>query len=92
MSDEEKQALYSYRDDRDAMGFAPAFRGPGLPQHANGVHVMQPMNEWATRHADEDMMRREADRILWFLNAAFEAGRKAAFADLRRFIGAATDR
>jgi hypothetical protein len=77
---------YSYRDETDAMGFAPAFKGPGLSRYASHVHVMQPMNEWATQHADASMARHEAERIVWLLDEAFEAGRRAAFAELRALI------
>jgi hypothetical protein len=79
-------ARYSYRDESDAMGFAPAFQGPGLSRYASQVHVMQPMNDWATQHTDEKSARHEADRIVWLLEEAFEAGRRAAFAELRTLI------
>jgi hypothetical protein len=85
---EKNEARYTCRDEQDALGVAVTFRGPGLSRYISQVHVMQPMNEWATHHADEDMMRREAERILWMLDAAFEAGREAAFAELRQLIGA----
>jgi hypothetical protein len=80
---------YTYVDKSDALGWAPEFRGPGLPQHCCGVHLMQPMNEWATKHASGESAAHEAERILRLLECAYEAGKRDAKKEIRELLGAA---
>jgi len=64
------------------------FHGPGLPLYANGVHTLQPLNDWAKKCCSErDLPAAEANAVLRLLEAAFEAGRNDAKREIREIIG-----
>lgn len=85
---------YTVTKGRTALGIEHCFHGPGLPQHANGIHVLQLLNDWAERcllkDAEEggDRSQHEADTVLRLLACAFEAGREDAKREIRRALGA----
>mgnify|MGYP001546906443 CR=1 FL=1 len=82
------EAKYTSVDEFDAMGACPKFKGPGISQYDRGVHIMQPINDWATKHVDDDFAKRETDRVVYLLNLAYEAGRQSMAKDLRNLLGA----
>jgi hypothetical protein len=85
---------YSFSKTEDAIGSVYEFKGPGLPMHANGVHFIQLLNDWAAKclndkeNDDEALKDYEAERVIGFLYAAFNAGKKAQQAIIREAIGA----
>ncbi len=85
MSDEK---LYSYTLSEDALGVVLDFHGPGL-YRSPGIHVQQQANEWAERVLREKDKCWEPDalRLVALLEAAFEAGKAARSAELRKLLG-----
>jgi hypothetical protein len=77
-----------------AIGTAHSFKGPGMPQYANSVHFIQPLNEWAEKCCEpkealdgRPMKDVEAETILRLLRAAYDAGFSDAKAELRGWLG-----
>jgi hypothetical protein len=68
-----------------ALGIRHTFEGPGLSRFANGVHLLQSLNAWATTRVagPSDV---EANVIVNMLNAAFEAGQAAAMQEIRTML------
>lgn len=86
MSDDNKK-LYDFRHVETAFGIEHKFSGPNMPQYANGIHLMQPMNDWANKcmpnieHADRD-----AKMIVNMLRLAYEAGRDSMAYDIKKLL------
>ena len=81
---------YSFTLSEDAFGVVVELRGPGMPQHANGVHLMQQMNDWASKCLQDDGKRwydLDAERIVGLLADAFDAGKRARSAEMRELLG-----
>lgn len=80
-------AGYKIEVVRDAFGQRHNFSGPGISQYANGVHLMQSLNDWAREHFTDSYTQADADTVQRLLEAAFEAGRKAGLAEVRKALG-----
>jgi hypothetical protein len=81
--------LFTYTTTQTALGEEHEFHGPGMPQHANGVHLLQLTNPWAQRCLnDRERGPYEAETILRLLRSAFEAGREDAKREIRSVLGA----
>jgi hypothetical protein len=78
---------YKATTTQTAFGTQHEFTGPGLPQYASGVHLLQPLNEWAAKHASAGRADIEASTIVQMLNAAFEAGQADAKREIRAVLG-----
>lgn len=76
-------------EEKTALGIVHKFHGPGMPQYANGVHVLQRLNCWALECLLKDDQRptHEADVVLRLLEAAFEAGKQQAKREIREMLG-----
>lgn len=75
-----------------AFGRQHRFEGPGLGRHANGVHFMQPPNEWALEcmakdRAADSYGKHDSETVLSLLQQAFNAGRKDAKREFREMLG-----
>lgn len=94
MSEESRDPRYTVKKASDALGITYEFRGPGMPQYANDLHFLQPLNEWATKSMAVDELGEskrdlslDAERVRGFLNAAFEAGREDMKREFRNLLG-----
>lgn len=84
---EENNKLFDFKHSETAYGTEHKFIGPNMPQYANGVHLMQPMNDWANKCIpDLAHANASAKRIVWLLTAAYEAGRKSMAQDLKNLL------
>lgn len=63
---------YSCKTTRTAIGTYHEFHGPGLPRHANGLHLVRDC---------------ESETVSRLLAAAFEAGRKAKASEILSVLG-----
>lgn len=75
-----------------AYGKQHQFEGPGLSKYANGVHFIQPPNEWALECMvkelkDNSYGDRDAEIMLGLLQQAFNAGRQDAKREIRDALG-----
>jgi hypothetical protein len=77
---------YKITTTETALGTEHKFHGPGLSQYANGVHLMQPMNEWATKSVTSEDAEHAAETIRRLLVAAYQAGHEAARRELIDFM------
>jgi hypothetical protein len=68
----------------DAYGETVQIRGPGMPMYTNFIHLLQPFNEWASKHYNVES---EKERLTGLLNAAFNAGREDMRAEFRSILG-----
>lgn len=99
MGSGEEKPIYTISKSSDALGITHKVHGPGMPQYANELHFIQPLNEWATKCMAVDALAKEdreertpiwdhnAERMLGFLQAAFEAGRQDMRRELRELLG-----
>jgi len=80
---------YRFTVESDALGLVVKMRGPGLPQYANGVHLLQPTNDWAQKVLTEDGKHwaSDAERIVGLLEEAYAAGKRARSEELRELLG-----
>lgn len=79
---------YRFTLSEDALGVVVDLHGPGLPKYANGVHLLQPTNEWANKVLTEDGAHwaLDAERIVGLLGDAYEAGCRARSEELRALL------
>jgi hypothetical protein len=81
---------YSHKIVHDALGVRHEFIGPGMYDVLSGVHLMQLMNEWASKSINDDLNSHcafEADVIKKMLEAAYEAGKDDVKKELRQALG-----
>lgn len=78
---------YDRLNGHTAFGTVHEFHGPNLPRYTNGVHILQPMNDWATQHFTSEYSDREAQKIVHLLYAAYEAGRQSMQKDIQNLLG-----
>lgn len=84
---------YTTRTRETALGTEHEFLGPGMPQYANSVHFLQPLNDWAKRCCDEECKDGtsradyEADTVRSLLASAFQAGYLACKREFKAWLG-----
>lgn len=88
MIEEKHSILYSFERDDKGSGFGSThiFRGPGMPQYVNHVHLLQPFNAWAAEHFNPKRADDDARVIVSLLHAAYEAGRESMKKDIHQLL------
>lgn len=82
---------YTAKPSSNALGVTYELRGPGLPQHANEIMPIQPLNEWATKcmgAPDDTLTEDQIQRVVVFLNIAFEQGKRERSREIGALLGA----
>lgn len=74
---------YRIKQSSNALGITYEFHGPMLSRYANDFMPIQQLNDWAKKCLADDSSypERQAERIVGFLNLAFEAGKQARSAE-----------
>jgi hypothetical protein len=79
---------YKVTREQTALGIYHRFEGPGLSRFVAGVHLLQPLNEWAAENCAKGMKSDdEAETIVNLLHAAFAAGQDRAMKEIRTLLG-----
>lgn len=70
-----------------AFGNTHCFSGPGISRYTNNIHLLQPVNEWASIHWTEELSNSDSRKIIRMLNTAYEAGRQSMKEDIKELLG-----
>ena len=73
-----------------AFGNTHCFSGPGISRYTNNIHLLQPVNEWASSQWTEEFSDNEASKITCMLNSAYEEGRQSMSQDIKQLLGIKT--
>jgi len=81
---------YRFTVTEDALGVVVELHGPGMPRHANTLHLLQLTNSWAQGIMQENRglyPAREARRFQSLLDSAYEAGKRARSEEISELLG-----
>jgi hypothetical protein len=86
---EETKSPYNYRhiEHGTAFGDVYKFTGPNIGRYHNEVHLLQHFNDWASKNWTPEYRDHDAQKIVWMLNEAYEAGRKSMQKSVRDLLG-----
>lgn len=84
-----EKSIYQYQrqDNENAFGDTHRFIGPNISRWGRNIQIFQPFNDWAKEHWTKEYSDKEAQKIVWLLNAAYEAGRQSMQQDLKHLLG-----
>lgn len=80
---------YKLIESENAFGGSHIVKGPGMPQYANEIQFIQPLNEWAIKCFKDDSTNRQlnnAHTMQVFLNIAYAEGKKARSRELMKLL------
>jgi len=83
------ESIYKFirQDGGTAFGDTHRFIGPNLSMFGSEIHLLQPSNKWANEHFTKEYADNDAQKIVFLLNSAYEAGRESMRQDLKRLLG-----
>jgi hypothetical protein len=84
-----EKSIYHYQrqDNENALGDTHRFIGPNINRFGSSIQIFQPFNEWAKEHWTKEYSDNEAQKIVYLLNAAYEAGRVSMQQDIKHILG-----